>query len=297
MLCKQEMPRPSKMLGRLLELCRSEALLCVSCCNFLYQISALSVLYTCPERPHLYYLASALYVMAWSLYFIWRTTTTGSPEADILGLLVLTLVGNGNTVAVYFSSRTDLAYATFVLLPLFQILIFLYSRPAFFYIRHLTTEKSAPLLLTLIKLDLVFGSCLYCDLLYYVFESWRSAVVPVCSSVSVAMLCLVVQSLWGWKAACSQRPKEITYFVLSIPAAIGVKLFFFLMISLTPGNPAQTLLYIHTVITGRTYVASTNVLVLLFIGLVSVLLERHLRLSALRALHELTLVPKYHTLE
>lgn len=261
----------------------------MACCNFLYQLSALSVLYTSPERPHVYYLTSALYVMAWSLYFIWRTTIR-SQKADILGLLLLTLIGNGNTVAVFLSIRTLLAFATFALLPLFQMAIILYSRPIFFYIWHLTNKEHPPLLLTLLKLDLVLGSCLYCDMLYYVFESWRSAVVPVCTSVSMAMLCLLVQSLWGQRAAYAQRPWAITIFILSIPAAFSVKLFFFLVIFLSPGNPAQRLLYLHTVVTGRIYLACVDALILPFIGLISILLERKLRISALRSSRELLLV-------
>jgi hypothetical protein len=104
------------------------------------------------------------------------------------------------------------------------------------------------------------------------------------------MMGLFAQFILVLRALRDGKLVKISVFVISLPAAFGVKLFFFFVIFLSPGESAQYFLLINTAINGMNHLAIADVLILPLISLVYLLLERHFRLLLSHSSHELPLV-------
>lgn len=267
-LARKQTVRSAIIMPPLLETLKScrlaIGLLAVLTFNLVYQMAVTSVVYTRFSQQFYFDSFLAISLMGWSLYFAWLAVVRENAFELLAYLCVVSLL---NFHGIYMLSdhwTKGLSITTLIILPLCLILHFGLVLCAMkpYSNSHLAALSKEPLRLrrayqllssfeSFLKLDLCLGSYLYACFFYYVVVYWTPVTAGVCTTASLGMILFLVHFAWGMIAAVGEHKAAFVIFLLALPVIIGIKLYFAIAVIISPNDPVDTLVLVHTCVFGR----------------------------------------------
>lgn len=238
--------------------------LCLLSFNLIYQMTVTSVVYTEFSREYYFYTFLVISLMGWTLYFTWQAVVR---ENAYELLAYFTLVALLNFHGIYMLSahwHPGLSISTLVILPLCLLTHFILTLLALqpYYRSHLTGFTSEPVRLqrayqllssfqSFLKLDLCLSSYLFAFFCYYVVVYWTAVAAGVCITAGLGMIAMIVHFAWGLISADKESKSSFIIFLLALPVLLGIKLYFAIAVIISPNDPVDTLVLVHTCVFGK----------------------------------------------